>query len=113
MTDGIIIAILVVVVFLGIRSTVKHFARKSGCCGGNGTYIAKKKLKKVIETKTFIVDGMECKNCETRILRYINDIPGAVGKINLKKKQLIVSMERNISDDEIIASVTKAGYKVI
>lgn len=28
MTDGLILAIVVVVVFLGIRSSVKHFARK-------------------------------------------------------------------------------------
>ena len=32
MTDGIIVAILVVAVFFGIRATVKHFARKGGCC---------------------------------------------------------------------------------
>lgn len=28
MTDGLILAIVVVVVFLGIRSSVKHFVRK-------------------------------------------------------------------------------------
>ena len=33
MVDGIIVAILVAVMFLGIRSSVKHFARKGGCCG--------------------------------------------------------------------------------
>lgn len=44
---------------------------------------------------------------------YINDIDGAVGKVNLKKKELKVSMEREISDAEIIAAITKAGYQVV
>lgn len=34
MADGIIVAILVVLMFFGIRSTIKHFAGKGGCCGG-------------------------------------------------------------------------------
>ncbi len=111
MQDLIIIGILAVVV--GVISTRNHFKGKSGCCGGGNTYISKKKLKKVIAKKTYIVEGMTCENCEARVLRYINDIDGAVGKINLRKKELVVSMEREVSDDEIVAAVTKAGYQII
>ena len=113
MQDLIIIGILVVVVMVGVISTMNHFKGKSGCCGGGNTYISKKKLKKVIATKTYIVEGMTCENCEARVLRYINDIDGVAGKINLRKKELVVSMEREVSDDEIIAAVTKAGYQII
>ena len=113
MQDLIIIGILAVVVVVGVISTMNHFKGKSGCCGGGNTYISKKKLKNVIAKKTYIVDGMTCANCEARVLRYINDIDGVVGKINLRKKELVVSMEREVSDDEIIAAVTKAGYQII
>ena len=113
MQDLIILGILAFVVVIGVVYTINHFQGKSGCCGGGNTYISKKKLKKVIATKTFIVEGMSCENCVARVLRYVNDIDGVVGKINLRKKELRVSMDREVSDDEIKAAVTKAGYQVI
>ena len=113
MQDLIILGILAFVVVIGVVYTINHFKGKSGCCGGGNTYISKKKLKKVIATKTFIVEGMTCENCVARVLRYVNDIDGVVGKINLRKKELRVSMEREVPDDEIKAAVTKAGYQVI
>lgn len=113
MQDLIIIGVLAVVVVVGVICTINHFKGKSGCCGGGNTYISKKKLKKVIATKTYIVEGMMCEKCEARVLRYVNDIPGVAGKINLKKKELVVSMEHEVSDDEIIEAVTKAGYQVM
>ena len=112
MQDLIIIGILVALFIVGVIYTINHFKGKSGCCGGGNTYISKKKLKKVIATKTYTVEGMTCENCEARVLRYVNDIEGAAGKINLKKKELVVSMEREVSDEEIIAAVNKAGYQV-
>jgi len=113
MQDLIILGILVAIVIIGVFYTINHFKGKGGCCGGGNTYISKKKLKKVIATKTFIVEGMSCENCVARVLRYVNDIDGVVGKINLRKKELRVSMEREVPDDEIKAAVIKAGYQVI
>ena len=113
MQDFMILGILLVVVIIGVIYTKNHFKGKGGCCGGGNTYISKKKLGKVIATKTYIVEGMTCENCEARVLRYVNDIPGVAGKVNLKKKELAVSMEREVSDEEIIAAVTKAGYQVM
>lgn len=113
MQDFIIVGILAVVVVVGVMSTRNHLKGKGACCGGKNIYISKKKLKKVIAKKTYIVEGMTCENCEARVLRYINDIDGVAGKMNLRKKELVVSMEREVSDDEIIAAVTKAGYQII
>ena len=47
MTDGIIVAILIVVFFIGFSSTVKHFAKRSGCCGGSEYTSKKKKLSAI------------------------------------------------------------------
>lgn len=47
MTDFIIIAIIIVAVGLGIRSTMKHFKGQGGCCGGS-SYKTKKKLPHVL-----------------------------------------------------------------
>ena len=113
MQDFIIIGILAVVLIIGVLNTAKHFKNKSGCCGSGNTYVLKKKLKNVIATKTFIVEGMTCENCKARVERYINDMDGVVGKVNLKKKALVVSMEKEVSDEEIKAAITKAGYEVV
>lgn len=113
MQDLIIVGIIAVLIVIGVIYTIKHFKGKSGCCGSGNTYVSKKKLKNIIATKTYTVEGMTCENCKARVERYINDIDGAVGKVNLKKKELTVSMEREIPDDEIIAAITKAGYQVI
>lgn len=113
MQDLMVLGILAAFIIIGVIYTIHHFKGKSGCCGGGSTYISKKKLKKIIATKTFTVDGMTCENCVARVLRYVNDIDGVAGKVNLRKKELIVSMEREVSDEIIIAAVTKAGYQVI
>jgi len=113
MQNLIIIGIIIVLVIIGVIYTINHFKGKSGCCGTGNTYVSKKKLEKVVMTKTYSVKGMTCENCKARVERYVNDIDGAVGKVNLKKKQLIVSMEREISDKEIIDAIIKAGYEIL
>ena len=64
MTDIIIIAIVIVIAAIGIRSTIKHFRGQGGCCGGGGYKPRKKKLKNILYTKTFTVDGMHCDHCK-------------------------------------------------
>ena len=113
MQDLIIIGILAVVLLVGIRATMKHFKNKSGCCGSGSNYISKKKLANVIAKKTFQVDGMMCENCEARVVRAINDIDGLAAKVNLKKKEVVVSMERKVSDEVIKAAIEKVGYTVL
>lgn len=113
MQDFIIIGILVIVLAIGINSTVKHFKKKSGCCGGGNTYISKKKLGNVIAKKTFMVEGMTCENCEARVTRAINDMDGLSAKVNLKKKEVVVSMEKEVTDEVIKTAIEKAGYEVV
>ena len=113
MENFIIFIIIAILVLVGISSMLKHFKGQGGCCGGGNTYVSKKKLKNIIAKKTFIVEGMSCENCKARVERYINDIDGAVGKVNLKKKELLVSMNREVSDEEIKAAIEKAGYTIV
>lgn len=112
MDDIIIIIILVSLLAVGVYSSIKHFKGQSGCCGGENNYIYKKKLKKVIAQKTFIVEGMTCENCVARVNNAINDIKGVAARVNLKKKEVVVSMEQETADDVIIAAIERAGYMV-
>lgn len=56
---------------------------------------------------------MTCDHCKGWVEKSINEIDGASARVNLKKKEAIVSMARNISDDELIAAVKRAGYRVV
>lgn len=109
----IIIVILAVMMLIGIRSGIKHFKGEGGCCGGGSTTVRKKKLKKIIATKTITIEGMSCEHCKNRVEQRINDIDGAAAKVNLKKKQAVVSLEKDVSDEEIRAVIEKAGYEVV
>ncbi|MBE6886903.1 MAG: heavy-metal-associated domain-containing protein [Ruminococcaceae bacterium] len=113
MTDLIISIVIAVFIVVGIIYVRKHFKRQSGCCGGGGEYISKKKLKNIAAKKVFVVDGMTCEKCKARIERYLNDISGVAATANVKKKEVTVSMAKHYSDDEITSVIEKAGFKVL
>ena len=114
MTDFIIIAIVAALIVVGILSGKKHFKGEGGCCGGGNAPepIPEKKLGNVIGTKIVLVDGMTCEHCKNWVEKSINNIDGAAGKVNLKKSEAVVLMEREVSDAEIRAAIENAGYKV-
>ncbi|MDO4306499.1 MAG: copper ion binding protein [Eubacteriales bacterium] len=112
MSNYIIVGILVVVLYFGLRSSIKHFRGEGGCCGG-GTYKARmKKLNTVVGRKTFTVEGMSCQHCVNRVMEAVNSIDGASALVKLKKGQVIVSLERPVSNEIIRDAIEKAGYKV-
>lgn len=115
MEDIIIIGVLAVVVVIGIRSSVKHFKGEGGCCGGGSTAVKKqrKKLHNVIAKKMVVVEGMTCEHCKNRVEKCINEIDGAAAKVNLKKKEAVVSLEKEVDDERIRTAIENAGYKVI
>lgn len=115
MENIIIIGIIVILLAIGFRSTLKHFKGESGCCGGGSALVEvpEKKLDKVIATKTVIIDGMTCDHCKAWVEKAINEIDGASAKVNLKKREAMVSMEREISDEELRLAISRAGYRVL
>ncbi len=113
MENGIIIAVLVVIGFIALRSTVKHFTGHGGCCGGGDYKPKRKKLSGITHQKTFTVVGMHCEHCKNRVEEAVNDIKGVAGKVNLKKEELVVSYAQDIDDEIIVSKVEKAGYACV
>ena len=113
MTDSIIYGVLTILTAMAVVHTVKHFARKGGCCGSSGYKPRRKKLKNVLYQKSFRVEGMHCDNCRTKVEAAINDMDGLAGRVDLKKGLLIVSYAEAVADDFIIARVQRAGYRVV
>lgn len=112
MVDIIIIAVIVVAAALGIRSAVMHFKGQGGCCGGGGYKPKKKKLKNVLYTRTFAVEGMHCEHCKGRVEEIVNDIQGTAGQVDLQKGELTVSYAEEVDDSLIIARIERVGYRV-
>ena len=112
MENYIVVGIIAVIAILAIGTLVKRAGRK-GCCGSSGDYKPrKKKLKNVIATKTFRIEGMHCEKCSNRVTEILNDIPGIAGVVNLKKGIATVSYEREVPDDEIKSKIERVGYSV-
>ena len=112
METYIIVGIIIVLIGIGIFSSVKHFRGDGGCCGGRSYKPKKKKLSKVIYTKTFHIDGMHCEHCKNRVEEVVNDINGISGKVVLSRGELIVSYAKDVDDEFIKARIEKAGYIV-
>lgn len=115
MENLIIMAIVVVLIVIGIGSGSKHFKGEGGCCGGGSAPAPKqnKKLKNVIAKKVVVVDGMTCEHCKGWVEKAINDIDGAAAKVNLSKKEAVISLEKHVDDETICAAIEKAGYAVV
>ena len=114
MPNVIIVIILTIVVFIGLKESIKHFKGEGACCGGGSSKPKKKKLKgKVICTYTFHIDGMHCSNCANAVTRAINDIDGAAAKVSLNKKTAKVSCDREIDALAIEEAIRKRGYEAV
>ena len=110
----IIIAILVAVIILSIKSMIPHFKGEGACCGGgSGVKLVKsKRLDKVIAVKTISIEGMTCDHCVARIHNALNSIDGVSAKVNRAKGQATVKLDRKIDEEKLRNAVTDLGYKV-
>ncbi len=115
MANVIVIAIIVLLIALAIRSTVKHFKGEGGCCGGgNSTIVENKKLDvPCVAKKVIHITGMKCNGCSAKVQNALNNIEGLAAKVNYKKGIATVQMGRKFEDEELRTAVESAGaYKV-
>jgi len=110
--DFVVIAIVVLIIAFAVYKTVKHFKGEGECCGGGSYKARRKKLKNVTEKRTLTVEGMSCQNCVNRVMENVNSIPGASAVVHLKKGEVVVSMDRHISEETLIDAIESAGFTV-
>lgn len=110
----IVTGVLVVVLLLACRGSLKHFKGEGGCCGGgSGTEKVKKKLGgAVTATKVIRIGGMHCENCKNSVEKQINAIEGAAARVHLHRKIAVVELDRPVEDAVLRAAVEKAGFEV-
>ena len=97
MADIIVVLIVIVLLGFALRGAIRHFKGDSPCCGG-GTGIIKtddKELKNpVIGKKTVHIEGVSA-------------------RVDLQKKEAVVSYDREIANDVLKKTVEKAGFQVV
>ncbi len=102
MENYVIVGILVILIIIGICSGIKHFKGEGGCCGGGSVVKTKrKKLKQIVKQRTVVIKGMTCEHCKTRVESRLNALEGVSVKVSLRRKNAVVSMEKDIEDEVI------------
>ena len=64
-------------------------------------------MKKVIQ-----IENMHCQHCQMRIEKALNSIQGVNARVDLKKKQAVVTLETDGPDSQWIHAIEEAGYSV-
>lgn len=114
MSIGTIITIIIsAAVFAAcVFSFARRFSGKKSCCGTSLPKLKNKKLTNPIEKLTVKIDGMRCESCRRNVTAAINSIDGAAAKVDLEKREAIVSFERRMTDEELISAIEAAGFEV-
>ncbi len=63
--------------------------------------------------KTMTIEGMMCMHCTGRVDKALNAVEGISAKVSLEDKKAYVTLEKEMSDDELKAIVEKEGYTVV
>lgn len=80
----------------------------------SGKYNKKIKSNKEIKTmeKTVNIEGMMCPHCEGRVREALEALEGVVSAdVSHERKNAVITLSSDVSDDAIRAAVENAGYK--
>ena len=113
-----IIAVLCIIVFFAIKSTVNRILHGSACCGERDAPAKKVKVKDKNKlhyaySYTAYVDGMRCSNCARNVENALNSLDGVWAKANIEKKCVTLLSKSEIDESLLTSTVAKAGYTVL
>ena len=73
----------------------------------------KYKEEKTMNTKTIIVEGMQCNHCKMSVEKALNTIEGVTKvDVNLENKTVIIESIKEIDNSKIKEVITEAGFEV-
>lgn len=120
MVNILIVFILIILLIPAVSSTIKHLKCKGSCCGGScsgcnlcSTEKEEKDKEENIKSddnqKKFSISGMSCASCSARVENAVSKISG-VEKVFVSLLTNSMTVSGNVSENEIIKTVKKAGY---
>ena len=63
-----------------------------------------------IGTVDLAVGGMTCASCVARVEKKLGKLDGVTASVNLATESAHIVLTREVSDDELVATVARAGY---
>lgn len=113
MGTAVICGIIIILCYIGIKSTMKRV--KSGCCGGGSEKVKFVKVTDKNENNykykyDIEVDGLVCDNCRKRLENAFNTNEGMYAKVDLQKKVARLNAKQSISEEQIKDIVASSGY---
>ena len=63
--------------------------------------------------KKIYIEGMMCEHCKGRVEKSLESLEGAKVTVDLAEKTATIEMNQEISNEKLIESIEKEGYKVI
>lgn len=114
MGTTIVLSILLVCCFIGVRSTIKRIAH--GCCGGGSNVIKQRKpadtdISHYPYTYHIKVEGMTCGSCKKRVENALNAVEGVYATVHLRKKTAEIHSKKELDQEKIFHTIAVAGYQ--
>lgn len=109
---GILLAVLIVAVFIVLRTKIKRVGIKRTCCGGHKKEKRKEKVLKerpIFEVIVHIED-LCCEDCAIRVENAFNRMDGISAKACHKEKKAVLLLCQELSEAEIRAVVSDCGF---
>ena len=66
----------------------------------------------MIGKKIVHIEGMTCEHCVQSVKKALNEIEGVSARVDLQKKEAVVSYDREIENDVLKKTVEKTGFQV-
>jgi len=63
--------------------------------------------------KVMTIHNMNCGHCKAKVENALNDIPGVIAKVDLGKKEAMVTLSADVSDELLMKTVRDIGYDPI
>ncbi len=63
--------------------------------------------------KKMIIEGMACGHCSARVEKALNALSGVSATVDLEAKCATITTDGSMSDEQLKAAVTEAGYEVV
>lgn len=63
--------------------------------------------------KVILIEGMHCDHCRAAVENALNALDGVRAKVNLSKKQAIVTLSGDVSDQALTDAVTGEDFTVV
>lgn len=69
--------------------------------------------ERIMNTKTIVVEGMQCNHCKMMVEKVLGAIEGVEKvEVNLENKTAIIEMSKEVIDSKLKEAIEEAGFSV-